>query len=75
MNRQQRKTIGILIEKIKEVEADLTLIAEEEQDKVNNAPENLQYSEPYERMQDVADEIQAWADELLDTAEKLEQYI
>ena len=75
MNRHQRKTIGILIEKIKEVETDLTLIAEEEQDKVNNAPENLQYSEPYERMQDVAYEIQVRADELLSTAESLEEYI
>ena len=74
MNNHQRKQIFELTLKISEIYNDLIIIAEEEQEKVDNAPENLQYSEKYEQIQETADELQTQADELQSITETLEEY-
>ena len=74
MNNTQRKQIAELIEKIQEVENDLNLLAEEEQNKIDNMPENLQYSDKVERMQEVSEEIDQISGELNDIVIRLEEY-
>lgn len=64
MNKEQRKLLEKLASHIEDVISDLEMIRDEEQEKVDNAPENLQYSARYEQMQDIADSIQLVIDEL-----------
>lgn len=71
MNKEQRKLLEKLASHIEDVIADLEMIRDEEQEKVDNAPENLQYSERYEQMQEIADTIQSVIDELDNAVDEL----
>ena len=71
MNKEQRKLLEKLASHIEDVIADLEMVRDEEQEKVDNAPENLQYSARYEQMQDIADTIQMVIDELDNAVDEL----
>lgn len=71
MNKEQRKLLEKLASHIEDVIADLEMVRDEEQEKVDNAPENLQYSARYEQMQDIADSIQLVIDELDNAVDEL----
>ena len=73
MNKYQRKWLSdmsncrkLLIDKIREIGADLNKTVEKEQEEIDNAPENFQFSKK-------ADELQAQADELVNIVENLER--
>lgn len=51
MNQEQRKKLQIAMDI-------LTEIQEQEQEKYDNAPENLQYSEKFEKFQETAESLQ-----------------
>lgn len=71
MNKEQRKLLEKLASHIEDVISDLEMIRDEEQEKVDNAPENLQYSARYEQMQDIADSIQLVIDALDNAVDEL----
>jgi DNA-directed RNA polymerase subunit F len=60
MNKEQR-------EKLQEALDILTEIQEQEQEKYDNAPENLQYSEKFEKFQEIAETLQ----EAIDTIQNV----
>jgi DNA-directed RNA polymerase subunit F len=55
MNQEQRK-------RLQEALDILTEIQEQEQEKYDNAPENLQYSEKFEKFQETAESLQEAVD-------------
>lgn len=71
MNKEQRKLLEKLASHIEDVIADLETIRDEELEKVDNAPENLRYSERYEQMQEIADSILSVIDELDNAVKEL----
>ena len=71
MNKEQRILLEKLASHIEDVISDLEMIRDEEQEKVDNAPENLQYSARYEQMQDIADSIQLVIDALDNAVDEL----
>lgn len=52
MNKQRRKSLNKLIEKLEEVKSDLESLKDEEEEYRDNMPENLQGSERYEKAED-----------------------
>ena len=57
MNKKEKASL----QKIRD---DLQAMQEVEQDKYDNAPEGLEYSEMYERIQEIADSLQEAVDTL-----------
>ena len=57
MNKQRRKRIEKVIEKIGEIKTEIEEIREEEQDAFDNLPESFQYSEKGETMEQHIDNL------------------
>lgn len=53
MNKNQRKELEKLLEIINEVQTQIDFIKDEEQEKLDNMPENLQNSERYSQMEEI----------------------
>ena len=69
MNKNTRKQLKTLIKSLESIKTELEEISEEEQEKLDNIPENLQSSERYERAESVCgylDEAICSFDELID---------
>lgn len=62
MNKKER-------EELQKITDDLQCMQEVEKGKCENAPENLQYSERYEHMQEIADNLQEAIDLLTEILE------
>lgn len=52
MNKNDRKELQLLISKLEDLRSDIENIRDQEQDKNDNTPENLQGSEKYEQREE-----------------------
>lgn len=52
MNRNRRKRIDNILERIEEIESEIVDIRDEEQEAFDNLPESIQFSERGEAMED-----------------------
>lgn len=66
MNKQQRNKLKDIQAQLSSLISIVTSIKEEEQDKLDNTPENLQNSERYTQMEDAVD----YLEEAIDNMEK-----
>lgn len=73
MNNVRRKRIINLSDKLSELKEELEIIAEEEQEYIDNIPENLQNSERYERADETLSNLNDAADTLDEVIESLLQ--
>jgi hypothetical protein len=73
MNKQSRKSVAIAIDTIRSVINDLEYIRDDEQDKMDNMPENLQMSERYEAMETAVDALENAITSLEDAVDSLEE--
>lgn len=75
MNKQRRKKISEIIEKLEDIVVELEELASEERDAYDNLPESIQYSERGEAMDAAADELGEVSGEVTDLSERLEEII
>lgn len=75
MNKQRRKKISEIIEKLEDIVVELEELASEERDAYDNLPESIQYSERGEAMDAAADELNEVSGEVTDLSERLEEII
>lgn len=75
MNKQRRKKISEIIEKLEDIVVELEELASEERDAYDNLPESIQYSERGEAMDAAADELDEVSGEVTDLSERLEEII
>lgn len=75
MNAQRRKEIAKAIALIEDAIAILDSVAEEEREAYDNLPENLQYSERGERMEECAEAIESVSCELSEQIDNLNDAI
>ena len=73
MNNVRRKRIINLSDKLSELKEELEIIAEEEQEYIDNIPENLQNSERYERADEALSNLNDASDALDEVIESLLQ--
>lgn len=64
MNKIRRKNLQTIIDRLKDIKADLEEITYEEEEYRDNIPENLQSSEKYERADEACDNLNDAADTL-----------
>lgn len=72
MNKERRKRINSVINKIEDIKEELSMILEEEEMYRDNMPENFQSSEKYERADQACDNLQESTDDLDSIIEMLE---
>jgi hypothetical protein len=72
MNKKQREQIEKWIDTINEIKEGVEYMQEEEQDKLDNMPENLQESECGEQMQNGIENLEAAASSLEEAIGSLE---
>ena len=75
MNKEQRKRLEVIESAIEDAIADLEAIRDEEQDKVDNAPDNLNTSPLFEKMEEYIDALQEVIDELDNTLGELRENV
>lgn len=75
MNRHQRKEIKKLLEQLEEIKEQINMNLQEEQDKYDNMPENLQMSEKAENMQEVISNLEDAKCSLEDVISSIENVI
>lgn len=73
MNKERRKEIQVVINRIEELKSDLETIVEDEQAYLDSIPENLMNSERYERAEDAVGNLESAMDSLNDAEEALEE--
>ena len=52
MNKERRKNLQTIIDRLEELKSDFESLVSEEEDYLDNIPENLQSSERYERAEE-----------------------
>jgi hypothetical protein len=72
MNKGQRERLSDLADRIAEARVDIEAIQEEEQDKVDNTPENLQNTERFETLSECNDSLMEAIDYLAEAEAALE---
>jgi hypothetical protein len=75
MNKDQRKRIRAVYDKLGELCEEFEAISEEEQDKYDSMPEGLQASERGEAIQEAADAISDQVSAIEDIQSALEEYV
>ena len=75
MNKQRRKWLSAVYDKITECQTELENIRDEEQEAFDNMPESLQYSERGNEMEEVISELDDEVCNLEDIAESLLEII
>ncbi len=73
MNNTRRKMLDASLSKLEGVQSDIMMTAEEEQDYYDNAPENMQQSEKYERASEVSEELESIAQDIEDIIDRLRE--
>jgi len=73
MNNPRRKTIDKIIASLDDIKSEVTGVGEEEQEYRDNAPENMMYSEKYERAEEVAQILEEISDEIYEIVIRLEE--
>ncbi len=64
MNKQRRKQLSDITEKIEELQCDISALADEEEEAYDNLPESLQDGERGEKMQEAIDNMRYAYDNL-----------
>lgn len=75
MNNNQRKELQKIVDKIEDLRIEVEYIRDEEQDKIDNMPENLQGSERYYSMEEVVTYLNDGISELENAIENLNSVI
>lgn len=75
MNKQRRECIGKLIEKANELKYEIEEVLNEEQECFDNMPENLQYGERGENMQEAINNLEEAQSSIEDCVLSLESSI
>lgn len=73
MNKQRRKAIGDIYDKLIDIQSDLECIRDEEQEAFDNLPESIQYSERGERMEEYISDLEEALDNVGYAVESLEE--
>lgn len=73
MNNNRRKRITDITDKVKDLLGELAAIEEEEREAFDNLPESFQYSEKGERMEEAADTLQTFIDNVESEIEELNE--
>ena len=75
MNKARRKRISDAIEKLEKIMAEFEDIRDDEQDCFDNLPENLQYSERGETMEEAVDVLDTVLDNINDAIDAARELI
>lgn len=75
MNKERRKNLEKVQEKLLEVQADLQWIREEEEDAFDNLPESLQDSEKGESMQEAISTMEEIDSSIQDAIDSLSELV
>lgn len=73
MNKARRSKLEQLLPQLYSIQEDMSMIAEEERNAFEALPENFQYSEKGERMEEIAEGLEEIADNLLDMTTQIEE--
>ena len=73
MNKQRRKMIADVVERLEAAKSDLEMIRDEEQDAFDNMPEGLQGSERGEMMEEAIGHLEEAVDSLETALDELEE--
>ena len=72
MNKQRRKDIQYIMEKLEEIKWDLETARDDEQFYMDSIPENLMGSERYEKAEEAVSNLEGACDNLDEALEQLE---
>lgn len=75
MNKETRKRLESLKDELDVIVSELSEIADAEEEKYDNAPENLQSSDRVVAWQDCADQIRMICDDIENAADELESEV
>tara|TARA_E500000318_G_scaffold112008_1_gene133321 strand:+ start:8482 stop:8706 length:225 start_codon:yes stop_codon:yes gene_type:complete len=73
MNNNRRKRITDITDKVKDLLGELVAIEEEEREAFDNLPESIQYSEKGQTMEEAADTLQTFIDNVESEIEELNE--
>lgn len=73
MNKDRRKAIGDIYDKLIDIQSDLEYIRDEEQEAFDNLPESIQYSERGERMEEYISSLEEALDNVGYAVESLDE--
>ena len=73
MNKDRRKAIGDIYDKLIDIQSDLEYIRDEEQEAFDNLPESIQYSERGERMEEYISNLEEALDNVGYAVESLDE--
>lgn len=73
MNKNRRKAIGDIYDKLIDIQSDLEYIRDEEQEAFDNLPESIQYSERGERMEEYISSLEEALDNVGYAVESLDE--
>lgn len=73
MNKARRKRLDDVIHQLRDMYDELTSLQEEEQESADNMPENLQDSDRYHTMCEIADDFEEAANDLDDILDRLDE--
>lgn len=75
MNKQTRKKLSEIIETLQEQQSAISEIADEEQDKADNMPENMQMSDRHDEFEEIASMLTDASDSLEDVIGQIQEAI
>ena len=75
MNKQRRKALQIVFDKLREIEEELETLLEQEEEYRDNMPENLQTSEKYEKTEETIYSLEAAIELINNAADEIEAVI
>ena len=75
MNKKQRQKLESIASIIEDAIADIEVIRDEEQEKLDNAPDNLNTSSLYEQIEEYIDTLDTVIDELDSTVNELRESV
>jgi DNA repair ATPase RecN len=75
MNKKRRTELREVISKLDDCRTAIDMILSEEADCLGNMPENLEYSEQYEKMEEVVDNLEEALDEIDSVIDSLESAV
>lgn len=73
MNKTQRKNIERLFDRLSEINEELEYIKNEEEEKMDNLPENLQNSVKYEEFETAVEALDDALNSITEACDKLEE--
>ena len=73
MNKERRKRINDIIDRLNDIQSEVVELQEEEQDAYDCLPESIQESERGEAMMDAVDNLESAASNLEDAVSYLEE--